>query len=234
MSAPTQRLALCGVAVALWIGSAGRVTAQDPAVFVDPSGDVGIGTEVPDALLHVTRSDNTTQLHIEETSTDTGNDRLLLFETAGGAPFMAFMSTFGEWTFSGGNFFVIGKTNGGATNEFQFESDGDLRILGDYYSVTCDPSPCAPDYVFEPGYELLPLEELEQFVKENRHLPGVPSAEELSGPVNISELQMILLEKVEELTLYSIELNEQIAARDLRLTALERRLEALEGDASTQ
>lgn len=69
------------------------------------------------------------------------------------------------------------------------------------------------DKVFEPGYELRPLEEVEEFVKKNRHLPGVPSATEMvaegmeSGAFNAK-----LLEKIEELTLYVVELEKRLKA----------------------
>jgi hypothetical protein len=72
-----------------------------------------------------------------------------------------------------------------------------------------------PDYVFEPTYKLRSLASLEQYINKNKHLPGVPSAEEVekNGGVELGKLNTKLLEKVEELTLYVIELkreNEQM------------------------
>ncbi len=68
-----------------------------------------------------------------------------------------------------------------------------------------------PDYVFEPDYSLLSLSELEKFITKNKHLPGVKPAKEIetSQKVNIEELQIALLEKIEELTLYIIQLHEE-------------------------
>jgi hypothetical protein len=81
--------------------------------------------------------------------------------------------------------------------------DGDLVVVGDCTEVD---GACAPDYVFAPGYALMPLDELEKFVRENSHLPNIPSAVEIAeSGVNVVELQMRLLEKIEELTLYTIE-----------------------------
>jgi hypothetical protein len=66
------------------------------------------------------------------------------------------------------------------------------------------------DYVFAEDYVLMPIEELEAFIKENKHLPGVPSAEEVvENGVELAEMNKILLEKIEELTLRLIELEKR-------------------------
>jgi hypothetical protein len=66
------------------------------------------------------------------------------------------------------------------------------------------------DYVFKKEYPLKPLEEVEQFVNNNGHLPNIPSAEEVvKNGVNLGEMDAKLLEKIEELTLYSIDLNKK-------------------------
>ena len=69
----------------------------------------------------------------------------------------------------------------------------------------------AADYVFDEAYDLKPLDEVEAFVKSNKHLPGVPSASELKeNGMNVSEMSNILLEKVEELTLHLIRLQKEV------------------------
>ncbi len=69
-----------------------------------------------------------------------------------------------------------------------------------------------PDYVFEENYELTQIPELKQYIEENGHLPGVPSEEEVKdkGYYDQDQLNKILLEKVEELTLYIIELQSEV------------------------
>jgi len=68
-----------------------------------------------------------------------------------------------------------------------------------------------PDYVFAKDYNLMPISEVEQFIIENQHLPGVPPAEEVeANGVNLGEINLILVQKVEELTLYIIQLQKQI------------------------
>src|SRR5690606_37620746 len=62
------------------------------------------------------------------------------------------------------------------------------------------------DYVFEEDYNLPTLQELEVFVKENKHLPNVPSAKEVKeSGIELGEMAKIQQEKIEELTLYIIE-----------------------------
>ncbi len=72
-----------------------------------------------------------------------------------------------------------------------------------------------PDYVFEKGHELQGLEEIEQFVTQNKHLPGVPSANEVNeNGIELGKMNAILLKKIEELTLHTI--NQQKAIRNLQ------------------
>ncbi len=69
----------------------------------------------------------------------------------------------------------------------------------------------APDYVFEEDYPLRSIEETDQFIKQHKHLPEIPSAKEMeSNGVELGEMNMKLLKKVEELTLYLIEQNKEI------------------------
>jgi hypothetical protein len=67
-----------------------------------------------------------------------------------------------------------------------------------------------PDYVFEQDYNLRSFETLKAFLKTNKHLPEVPSAKEInSNGIQLGEMQAVLLKKIEELTLYIIELEER-------------------------
>ncbi len=77
------------------------------------------------------------------------------------------------------------------------------------------------DYVFEPSYELKPLEEVESFIKANKHLPEVPSESEVKDKgMAVGEMMQVHMKKIEELTLYMIELkkeNKALAAEVARL-----------------
>lgn len=69
-----------------------------------------------------------------------------------------------------------------------------------------------PDFVFESDYNLRSLPEIEAFIKENKHLPEIPSAAEVeeAGGFKLGEMNLKLLQKVEELTLYLIDQNKRI------------------------
>ena len=83
--------------------------------------------------------------------------------------------------------------------------------------------------MFEPDYELMPIGELGAFIERNKHLPNVPSADEIrEGGVNLQQFQGRLLEKVEELVLYTLEQQETIEQLDETNADLVQRLEALE------
>lgn len=68
------------------------------------------------------------------------------------------------------------------------------------------------DYVFEPDYKLIPLQELKSYIQSNKHLPDVPTEADINANgMDVFETQKLLLKKVEELTLYMISLDEQIS-----------------------
>ncbi|MCE7057197.1 hypothetical protein LZF95_21125 [Algoriphagus sp. AGSA1] len=82
------------------------------------------------------------------------------------------------------------------------------------------------DYVFKPEYKLMPLSELETFIQRNGHLPDVPTeAEVMENGVNLAEMNVKLLEKVEELTLYLITLQKNNEAMKRRIEFLEENAE---------
>lgn len=86
-----------------------------------------------------------------------------------------------------------------------------------------------PDYVFEENYDLLSLEEVKSFVDQNGHLPNVPSAQEMEeNGVNVSETSVMLMEKVEELTLYLIQLQEQLKQQQEMLLLQQELIKKLE------
>ena len=75
--------------------------------------------------------------------------------------------------------------------------------------------PSGADFVFENGYQLMPLDELSEYVQQNRHLPEVKSAAEMEQDgVTMGEMQIKLLQKVEELTLYILQ--QQATIEDLK------------------
>ena len=158
----------------------------------------------------------TTAVYATTTGSGTGTRTAIFGSAFGGAT---------NWAgfFSGGNVYVandlrIGTTTG-ATN-YRVSVNG--RIMCTELRVRAFAS--WPDYVFDESYELMPLDELESFITREKHLPGIPSAcevEEEEG-FHVGEMQRLTLEKVEELTLYILELKRENEALKSRIEALEK------------
>lgn len=82
-----------------------------------------------------------------------------------------------------------------------------------------------PDYVFSPNFKLRTLNELEQFIQKNQHLPEVPSAKEVeANGLDLGDMEAILLKKVEELTLYMIEQNKRLEKLEVENKELKKKL----------
>jgi len=68
-----------------------------------------------------------------------------------------------------------------------------------------------PDYVFDKDYQLSSLEDIKNYIDQNKHLPEIPSAKEMEkNGVQLGEMNMLLLKKIEELTLHILEQQKQI------------------------
>jgi trimeric autotransporter adhesin len=95
-------------------------------------------------------------------------------------------------------------------------------ILAEKVRVAIANSSDWADYVFAPEYRLRTLPEVELYIKKNKHLPDVPSAEQVAKEgVDMAQMDALLLQKIEELTLYVIEQNkriEQLEAENKRFT----------------
>lgn len=126
-------------------------------------------------------------------------------------------------------FFNAGKVGIGTTTP-----DAKLTVKGQIHAeeVKIDLSVPAPDYVFKNDYNLLSIEEVKQHIQEKGHLPNIPSAEVMENDgVALGVMNMKLLEKIEELTLYTIQQETEIKELKLlnkKLLELQSRLEILE------
>ncbi len=127
------------------------------------------------------------------------------------------------------------------TNATQEAAGSSFEVLVDgqglFEEVKIKTSAAWPDFVFEKDYSLMTLDEVEQHIKENGHLPGVPSAQEIQEKEGffIGDMHKLQLQKIEELTLYTIDLNkenkelkEELNDVKDQLKMLMERLEALE------
>jgi hypothetical protein len=95
--------------------------------------------------------------------------------------------------------------------------------------VRIEPFSTWPDYVFDEDYYLMNLSDLEKQINENKHLPGIPSAREVAeGGFDLGDMQKRLLEKVEELTLYTIQQQKEISQQEERIVELLHRIEEID------
>jgi hypothetical protein len=75
-----------------------------------------------------------------------------------------------------------------------------------------------PDYVFHESHDLMPLDKLNSYINVNRHLPGIPSAAEISRDgLKVGAMEALLLEKIEELTLYIIQQDRKIVEMESKI-----------------
>ena len=109
-------------------------------------------------------------------------------------------------------------------SEMLLDVDGNLTITGQLTTA----GGTYPDYVFAKDYSLMSLADLKSFIDSNGHLPGVPTSEDIetTGGVNMSKLQLKLLEKVEELTLYTLDQDQLIGQQRQMLEQLSDQLKA--------
>ena len=81
-----------------------------------------------------------------------------------------------------------------------------------------------PDYVFSENYELQDLQEVENFIKANKHLKGIPPADQIKDRgISLADIQIKLLEKIEELTLYVIQQEKDIKSLENELNGLKQK-----------
>jgi len=181
------------------------------------SGNVGIGTDTPGTLLELKAQNKPTRLKLQA---DTDQNTFITFTPNTGAEYQynvgydntndifsitgnCFPSTSGLHITHSGNV-LIGKTSQ-ANSDYKLDVNGKIRANEIKINTT------GADFVFESTYNLKSLAEVEKFISDNKHLPEISSASEMNkNGVDLGDLNMKLLQKVEELTLYTIEQQKRI------------------------
>jgi len=188
------------------------------ALTIDPSANIGVGKTNPSAKLDVAGivkvGTGATPGYISFARGNDGNYQ-------GFVGYAGIDGTEFSMSNAGGGTFLTFKT-GGNTEQMRIDNFGNVGIgttnPTDKLSVNGNIKTKKlivtqngwADYVFNDEYYLRPLTQVENFIKENKHLPEVPTAKEVEkNGVDVGDTQALLLKKIEELTLYIIELKKE-------------------------
>lgn len=223
------------------IGADAKVAVSN-AIVLGNNANVGIGTSSPQTRLEIaTGTGGTSGLrftNLTAANTATGSaSKFLTVDNAGNVILSTYSAgareaaaeSFWKKTDAGmlqttqQGAVVIGKDLRSAPAGYQlYVADG---ILTEKVKVAVKNSADWSDYVFADDYKLRSLAEVERFVKQNKHLPGVPSASDVvKQGVDVGKMDAKLLEKIEELTLYMIQVKKDSDRRIDRLEKENRRL----------
>ena len=205
---------------------------------IAPDGKVGVGIETPQAKLHVDGNINATGSFLLNKGISTGASLGSAYgEHLGwGTSYIGFNATRdnGDWKLASdgahngggviwssvfGDLFFAAIPATGANpqtlTDTQLKNNIKLTVTADGVLKAKEvliPTAGWPDYVFEENYNLLPLKDVEQHIKQYNRLPNVPSAAEVETEgINLGEMNALLMQKVEELTLYIIQLEKRLS-----------------------
>ncbi|WP_062057204.1 tail fiber protein [Aquimarina longa] len=227
-----------------------RVFEEVKAMTIDHYGNIGVGISKPTSKLML--QDDTPIVKIFHKGTHQGVDRAFgelrfinNYDNLGGhrASIKAINTKEGSESYVGLEFSTSTHEGNRVFKEVKAmtidhygnvgigtpKPDSKLTVKGKIHAeeVKIDLSIPAPDYVFRKDYNLKSIEEVEDFIKKNSHLPGIPSAKEFKqNGVMLAEMDMNLLKKIEELVLYTI-------AQEKKIKSLEKqnsKIEKLEKD----
>ena len=168
-------------------------------ILANGGGKIGIGTAAPSDPVTLEKNNDYASIRLRRTGASPADFRIMSgynqIELRNSAQEIKFVLK------ENGNV-GIGTTNPG---NYRLAVEGKIGAREVVVTTTA-----WADYVFEPTYDLRPLSEVEAFIKENKHLPEIPSAKEVeANGVSLGEMNVLLLKKVEELTLYLIELKKE-------------------------
>jgi len=188
------------------------------------SGNIGIGTTTPLNAVHIVGPN---ELNLLLQNSASGGARTYLTAFSDKSSIQTDKDFTIRTNYGGGwndRFIVTNAGNVGigttTTGSFRLAVEG--KIGAREINVT-SVTPW-PDYVFEKSYDLPTLEELSAYLKENKHLPEIPSAATVEDKgVDLGEMNTLLLKKIEELTIYVLELKKENEHQQSEIEHLKRR-----------
>ncbi len=213
-----------------------RPGAPTSSIDINAAGKVGIRTASPKADLHVAGA----------TTTSTFNQDAFVGMGSDPSANCAMNIGYAGLSLGVGKAFINVRPCTGGTPDLRLMVANTTKVIVDSAGINVlgtiksnGTTLLVPDYVFEPDYKLMPLQELAVYVEKEKHLPEILPAREIKEQgIDLGAMQMQLLRKVEELTLYTIEQDKKVstvldqnqalktenAELQSRLTILEERL----------
>ncbi|WP_437398721.1 hypothetical protein [Flagellimonas lutimaris] len=224
----------------LTISQGSSVSSATRILTIRNTGQIGIGTLTPEEKLHVsgtativgdigvpTGSYWQTGRHTLELQNLDAGDVVLSFHRAGYTNASIRHTSLGGLILSGTGTPDLYVGQSGRVGIGTSSPDTELSVKGTVHAeeVKVDLSVPGPDYVFKEGYDLQSLQEVQNYIKAHGHLPNIPSAMDMeANGIELGEMNMKLLEKIEELTLYILQLEEKYK----KLEDFEARLKKME------
>ncbi len=207
-----------GISFLTWDG-----TSNEPAIRMRilGTGFIGIGTNTPDQPLTVNNSVKSAIEFVRGSSSgqleQNSSGGAMRLQDLNGTTLIQ-LRTYGNSYFNGGNVGI-----GISTPAYLLDVAGTIRANEVKVNVQS-----GSDFVFKNNYKLMSLEDLEKYIFSNRHLPGIASEKEMvTDGMDMVNLEMKLLQKVEELTLYTIEQNKRMDEQNEKIKELQEEILSL-------
>ena len=186
-----------------------------------PTGNIGIGTITPTAQFHTTGS-----VRLAGMTSDSTKTRVLVSDSSGNLYYRSASSLTGHWQYANGTVYdSVDNIAIGTSNPYNYK----LAVNGTaiFTKAKVKTAGTWPDYVFEQGYQLPNLQDLEQYLRTHHHLPEIPAQSEVERDgIDLSDHAAALLKRVEELTLYAIQQDKTLTDQSKQLAEQNARLEA--------
>ena len=211
--------------------------SSDAKMTLNSQGFLGLGTEFPNVTMVIEANNARLALRDNAGDNSANSARIELLENAGGN----FNDGSFLWWNGAEDKLLIGTKEGGTNTNVMVINHSGLNVgIGtsqpdDNYRLSVNGKVrCKevvvetgwPDFVFEEDYHLLPLEEVNAHIEEHGHLPGIPSAKEVEeNGIGVGQIESLLLQKIEELTLYMIDMKEENEKLKNRVAELENRMD---------
>lgn len=200
----------------------GIISQTSIPLVIDPAGNVGLGVNTPGSKLDIAGQNGLRVQGFEPfiTIQDNNSNKMARIQSAHG-DIAFFKMTVGQTVASPQ---MVIKDNGnvliGTPNDHGFKLAVNGNIRAKEIRVQTDWA----DYVFADDYQLRPLDEVATYIQENKHLPGIKSAAEIqSEGLDVADATTRMMAKIEELTLYLIDLKKENDALKARVNDLEKK-----------